>query len=191
MAALAARQNPGGAAAAAIRPLPLPSGIALCPPRGGPGMAVRKRPVRWRRSQPRMQSTRRPLPSALPVAKVKGSGSSRRLRPLRLHLLSVCVSRARHPRDHHPTPLGQQTLLTATGPAPTSAGPRCTSSSGTALPRRSTQHATMVVFSLSPGTADQARPRPVLAYQPNTTAVQSPSPKPTVTPPLPSRGCPE
>lgn len=112
-------------------------------------MAVRKRRVRWRRSQPRMQSTRRPLPSALPVAKVKGSGSSRRLRPLRLHLLSLCVSRACHPRDHHPTPPGQQTLLTATGPAPTSAGPRCTSGSGTALPRRSAQHATMVVFSLS------------------------------------------
>ncbi|XP_071296239.1 uncharacterized protein [Agelaius tricolor] len=46
-------------------------------------------------------------------------------------------------------------------------------------------------FPLSPGAVDQARPRPVLAYQTNTGAVQSPSPKPTVTPPLPSRGCPE
>lgn len=71
--------------------LPLPSGIRLCRVfHRGPGLAVGKRPVRWRRSQPRMQSTRRPLPSALPVAKVKGSGSRRRLRPLRLHLLSLC-----------------------------------------------------------------------------------------------------
>lgn len=46
-------------------------------------------------------------------------------------------------------------------------------------------------FPLSPGAVDQARPRPVLAYQPNTGAMQSPSPKPTVTPPLPSRGCPQ
>lgn len=194
MAALAARQGPGGAAAAAIRPLPLPSAIALCQPTGGPGMAVRKRPVRWRRSQPRMQSIRRPLPSALPVAKVKGSGSSRRLRPLRLHLLSLCVSRTRHRRDHRPTPPGQQTLLTATGPAPTSAGPHCSQRlrHGTTPPIDPAHHNGRFLSSpLSPGAVDQARPRPVLAYQPDTGAVQSPSPKPTVTPPLPSRGCPE
>ncbi|XP_072791006.1 uncharacterized protein [Taeniopygia guttata] len=45
MAVLAARQSPGGAAAAAIRPLPFPSGTALYLPRGGPGMAVWKRPT--------------------------------------------------------------------------------------------------------------------------------------------------
>lgn len=191
MAALAARQSPGGAAAAAIRPFPLPSGTALCPPRGGPGMAVRKWPVRWRRFQPRMQSTRRPLPSALPVAKVKGSGSSRRLRPLRLHLLTLCVSRACHRRDHRPPPLGQKSLLTAIGPAPTSAGPHYNQRlRHTGLPRRSTQHATMVVSSLStscrPGQTTAGARLPD-KYR----SRQSPSPKPTVTPPLPSRGCPE
>lgn len=41
---------------------------------------------------PRMQNTRRPLPSALPVAKVKGSGSSHCLRPLRLHLPSSSLA---------------------------------------------------------------------------------------------------
>lgn len=153
-------------------------------------MAVWKRPVRWRRFQPRMQSTRRPLPSALPVAKVKGSGSSRRLRPLRLHLLPLCVPRSSSPRPSPYTPwtadfahrdrtspdLSRPTLQPA-APAPDCPADR------PSTPQWS--------FPLFPGAVDQARPRLVLAYQTNTRAVQSPSPKPTVTPPLPSRGCPE
>lgn len=180
MAALAARQSPGGAAAAAIRPLPLPSGTRLCPPRGGPGMAVRKRTVRWRRSQPRMQSTRRPLPSALPVAKVKGSGSSRRLRPLRLHLLSLCVSRACHRRDHRspytPWPADfahrDRTSSDLSRPSLQPAAPaRDCPAERPSTPQWS--------FPLSAGAVGQARARPVLAYQPNPGAVQSPSPQAT------------
>jgi len=135
-----------------LGPLPLPSGISLCQAMRGPGMALGKRPVRWRQSQPRMQSTRRPLPSALPVAKVKGSGSSRRLRPLRLHLLSLRVRlpSSSSPRPSPLPPPGQQTALTETGPAPTSGCPH----SSPAAPQRdsrtgSTQHLTMVL-SLSP-----------------------------------------
>ncbi|XP_039234395.1 uncharacterized protein LOC120322638 isoform X2 [Pipra filicauda] len=45
MAVLASRQGPGGAPAAAIRPLPLPSGTALCQAMGGLSMAVRKQPT--------------------------------------------------------------------------------------------------------------------------------------------------
>lgn len=52
---------------------------------------------------PRMQNTRRPLPSALPVAKVKGSGSSHCLRPLRLHLPSSSLA-VRPARSAQPKP---------------------------------------------------------------------------------------
>nr|XP_054495913.1 proline-rich protein 36-like [Agelaius phoeniceus] len=152
MAALATRQSPGGAAAAAIRPLPLPSGIALCPPRGGPGMAVRKRPT----------------PSSV----------------------SLCVPRSSSPRPSPYTPWTadfahrDRTSSDLSRPTLQPAAPaRDCPADRPSTPQWS--------FPLSPGAVDQARPRPVLAYQTNTGAVQSPSPKPTVTPPLPSRGCPE
>lgn len=82
---------------------PLPSSIPLCRVKRVPRTALRRQPVRWRRPQLRMQSTHRPLPSALPVAKVKGSGSRRRLRLLRLHLPSLSASRAQHFHDHGPS----------------------------------------------------------------------------------------
>lgn len=124
MAVLADGQVPGRAAA--IRPPP-PLRCALCRSLKGPAAAVGERPVRWRRSRPRMQSTHRPLPSALPVAKVKGSGSSRRLRPLRLHLPCVWpgfLYRVAGPlRPQPPSPPGQQVARTNARPARNLGGP--------------------------------------------------------------------
>lgn len=127
-----------------------------------------------------MQSTRRPLPSALPVAKVKGSGSSRRLRPLRLHLLSLCPcpelviaatiapATPRTADCSHRDRTGSDLRRPTSSPA---APQRIDSRTG------STQHLTMVLsLSLSPGAVGHPTVRPALAYQQNTGALKSPLP---------------